>query len=155
VLKLEASWCWVVVSDRSRRPYPWGRAGTHCAGRWVGSTAGLNSSGEEKITCHTGNRRENLQPVASRYIDVIPAPYERYASSYRCYSLVPCCVVCAAQVPLSSVVECKTDIFQNQYWVSSMLYILNWKKLPRILKYSLSLSLLKTITALNNFLKCL
>jgi len=115
MLKIEASWGWVVVSDRYRRPYSWGRAGTNCAGSWVGSTAGLNSCGEEKIACCTGNRRENLQPVASRYTDcVIPAPDERYTSSYWCYSLVPCCVVCEAQVPLSSVVECKTDIFQTQ-----------------------------------------
>jgi len=69
----------VVVSDSSRRLYPWGRAGTHFEGSWVGSTAGLNSRGEEKITCHPGNRRENLQAVASRYTYyVVPTPDERY-----------------------------------------------------------------------------
>lgn len=89
MLKLDTSWGWV-VNDRSRRLYPWGGVGTPCAGSGVGSTAGLNSCGQEKITCHTGNRRENLQLVVSRYTYyVIPAPDERYTSSYWCYSLVP------------------------------------------------------------------
>jgi hypothetical protein len=56
MLKLDASWGWV-VSDSTRYLYPWERAGTHCAGSWVGSTAGLNSCVEERITCPTGNRR--------------------------------------------------------------------------------------------------
>jgi len=125
MLKLEASWGWLIVRDRSRCLYP-EKSRYPLRRKLVGSTACLNSCGEGKITCHTGNRGENLQPIASLYTDyVIPAPDERYTSSYWCYSFVPCCVVCEAQVPLLSVVECKTDVFQNQYWVSSMLHILN------------------------------
>jgi len=42
--------------------------------------------------------------------------------------VVVCCIICEAQTHLSSAVECKTDLCQTQFWVSSMLRILNWKK---------------------------
>ena len=50
-----------------------------------------------------------------------------YWSARSSAGVVICCVICEAQIPLSSVVECKPDIFHTQYWVYSMLHILNWK----------------------------